>query len=58
MKKRFIIPQTRRRVMIRSRDAEAHVLVADTLKSMGFEPAGLPKFIKHILFWWSKPKNK
>ena len=58
MKKRFIIPHTRRRVMIRSRDAEAHVLVADTLKSMGFEPAGLPKFIKHILFWWTKPKNK
>jgi|TARA_R110000787_G_scaffold163895_1_gene277012 hypothetical protein len=58
MKKRFIIPHTRRRIMIRSRDAEAHVLVADTLKSMGFEPAGLPKFIKHILFWWSKPKNK
>lgn len=58
MKKRFIIPHTRRRAMIRSRDAEAHVLVADTLKSLGFEPVGLPKFLAHMLFWWRKPKNR
>jgi len=58
MKKRFIIPHTRRRVMVRSRDAEAHVLIADLLKNTGYIAVGLPKFLGHILLWWRKPRDQ
>ena len=57
MKRRFIKNQTKDRVMIRSRCCEDLCNLAAHCRTLGYEEVGLVGFLKHILFWWRKPKD-
>lgn len=57
MKRRFIVPHEKRRVLIRGRCCEDLCTLAKGIKALGYEEVGLLKFLLHIALWWKKPKD-
>lgn len=54
MKRRFIVPHEKRRIVVRGRCCEDLCTVSRGILTLGYEEVGIVKFIAHICFWWRK----